>query len=184
MQADPDCLGLSPTAILPGSVGAVSQAPVQVAPTAGPSESASDRGAPSAAGSYTTSRLASEHRALAEGGFSEEAANRITTRQAKSALGIYESRWKIFSAWSEERGLGPFQASSPTKADFLLYLFKELKRRPSTIAGYRTSIVGALKISKGVDYGKELSHLVGMVDHLASIEVVGGLALGRMWIPI
>ena len=162
MQADPDCLGLGPTALLSRSVGAVSQAPVQVTPVARPSESTSVRSASPAARGVTTSRLASEHRALAEGGFSEEAANRITAPQAKSTLGIYEGIWKIFAAWCEERSLDPFQTSSPTIADFLLYLFKESKRRPSTIAGYRTAIAGALKISQGVDYGKDerLSNLI------------------------
>ena len=70
-------------------------------------------------------------------------------------MGIYEGRWKVFASWCEERGLDPFQASSPIIADFLLYLFRELKRQPSTIAGYRTAIAGALKNSQGVDYGKD-----------------------------
>ena len=45
--------------------------------------------------------------------------------------------------------------SAPIIADFLLHLFKDLGRRPSTIAGYRTAIAGALKTSQGVDYGKD-----------------------------
>ena len=46
--------------------------------------------------------------------------------------------------------------SAPVIADFLLYLFKERNRRPSTIAGHRTAIAGALKASQGVDYGKDI----------------------------
>ena len=34
-------------------------------------------------------------------------------------------------------------------------MFKEGKRRPSTIAGYRSAIAGALKVSQGVDVGKD-----------------------------
>ena len=47
-------------------------------------------------------------------------------------------------------------------ADFLLHLFTDLKRRPSTIAGYRSAIAGALRSSQGLDYGKnqELSSLI------------------------
>ena len=67
-------------------------------------------------------------RAWQQGGFSEEAANRIIAPQAKSTLEIYYGRWRAFGNLCDKWGLDTFQASSPTIADFLLEQFKDLKR--------------------------------------------------------
>ena len=149
------CFSLGPAVVLPGSAGVVSSSSVQASSVARPAQPAVDRCPSPAAGDAPASRLASEHRALAARGFSEEAANRIAAPKAKFTLAIYEGKWKVFASWCQERGLDPLQASSPVIADFLLHLFKDLKRRPSTIAGYRTAIAGALRVSQGVDHGKD-----------------------------
>ena len=155
-------ISLGPAVILSRPAGTVGEASVQAPLASRPAQSAVDRSSPSPTRAPAASRLASEHRALAARGFSKEAADRIAAPQAKSTLGIYEGKWKVFMGWCKGREIDPFSASTPGIADFLLYLFKDRKLRPSTIAGYRTAIAGALKVSQGVDYGKDerLSSLV------------------------
>ena len=155
MQGDPSGVSMVSTTILSGSPGAVSSSTVPVASTSRPVISAPVRGASPPARDAPTPRLAAEYRTLEERGFSKEAATRISAPQAKSSLGIYEARWRVFASWCQGRGEDPFKASAPLIADFLLYLFQDKKRRPTTITGYRTAIAGALRSSQGVDYGKD-----------------------------
>jgi integrase len=74
--------------------------------------------------------------------------------QAASTLLAYQGKWRVFVDWCGTHGIDPLQASSPQIADFLLHMFQE-GRAPVTIAVYRTSIAGALKLSQGVDYGAD-----------------------------
>ena len=148
-------VSLAKPTVLPGSSGTVCSSSVQAASDSRSTEPVSVRSVSPTAGPSQASRLDSEHRALAARGFSKEAASRISAPQAESTLGIYQGKWRVFSSWCEGRNEDPFQASAPLIADFLLHLFKDLGRKPSTIAGYRTAIAGALKTSLGVDYGKD-----------------------------
>ena len=157
VSGNPDSVCLASTTIFPRSTGAVCSATVSVTRSSQSSNSTSVRSVPSSTRAITTPRLALEHRTLAARGFSEEAASRISAPQAKSSLGVYEARWRVFATWCEGRDQDPFQASAPLIADFLLHLFKDLGRKPSTIAGYRTALAGALKTSQGIDYGKDSS---------------------------
>ena len=157
MQNDSDSVGMASTALLPGPSGVVCSSSVPATMDSRPVDPTSVRCVSSPARAAPTSRLAAEYRTLEERGFSQEAASRISAPQAKSSLGIYEARWRVFSSWCQGRGEDPFKASTPLIADFLLFLFKDQKRRPSTITGYRTAIAGALKSSQGVDYGKDPS---------------------------
>ena len=157
MQSDSDSVSMASTGLLSGSPGTVCSTTVTVASSSGPVNSTPNRSVSSPARAPPSSRLAAEYRTLENRGFSREAASRISAPQAKSSLGIYEARWRVFSAWCQGKDEDPFKASAPLIADFLLYLFKDQKRRPSTITGYRTAIAGALRSSQGVDYGKDPS---------------------------
>ena len=157
MQDNSDSISLASTTLLPGSSGVVCSSSVPASVDSRPAVPASVRSVSSPARAAPTSRLAAEYRTLEARGFSQEAASRISAPQAKSSLGIYEARWKVFSSWCKGRNEDPFKASAHLIADFLLHLFKDLKRAPSTITGYRTAIAGALKSSQGVDYGKDPS---------------------------
>ena len=85
-------------------------------------------------------------------GYSQSAASRIAAPQAQSTLTCYQGKWNVFSKLCFSKHLDSFKASAPQVADFLLHLF-ELGRPSSTIEGYWTAIVGALKAHKGVDLG-------------------------------
>ena len=157
VQSDSDSISMVSTTILSRSPGAVCSSTSSVTTASRPVNPTPIRGVSPPARAAPTPRLAAEYRTLEERGFSKEAATRISAPQAKSSLGIYEARWGVFSSWCQGRGEDPFKASTPLIADFLLYLFKDQKRRPTTITGYRTAIAGALRASQGVDYGKDPS---------------------------
>lgn len=70
--------------------------------------------------------------------------------QRASSLRLYQSHWKVFTAWCEERDLDPCQATVQQIADFLVFLFEVKKYAPSTIANYRSSIASALGEVEGV----------------------------------
>ena len=88
-------------------------------------------------------------------GFSEEVAKRNKEPQRHCSRRIYESRWSIFGNWCEESQVDISDPTIPDIANFLNYLFKEKNLKPSTIAGYRTSIADGLGL-KGEDVSKSL----------------------------
>ena len=57
---------------------------------------------------------------------------------------ICKSKWALFEKWCREN-LVDFSAPSVKQvSDFLMYLYQDLNRRPSTIDGYRTAIIDTL----------------------------------------
>ena len=89
-------------------------------------------------------RLASGKRRLQQLGYSQEAADRIAAPQAKSTQGIYQSKWKIFADWCQDKGIIPEEVSKPQLSDFFLFLFHDRNLKVTTLKGYRSSIVQAL----------------------------------------
>ena len=71
-------------------------------------------------------------RSVINKGFSERVAVRVASNVRKSSLIVYNSKWRIFSAWCDERGV--ISASSMIKhiADFLEWLFTVKKLSVST----------------------------------------------------
>ena len=107
--------------------------------------------------SISASRLATLQSAHEKKGFSAGAAERMSRGQKESTLLVYEGKWKAFGAWCSGRGLDPVQASLANIADFLCYL-KEVKGLClSTIEGYRTAIAGTLRVTTGLEVGKDPS---------------------------
>ena len=88
--------------------------------------------------------LVSRSGQLQEQGFSVEVAERIAAPQRSSTRTIYKSKWALFEKWCRENSVDFSTPSVKHISDFFMYLYQDLKRRPSTIDGYRTAIVDTL----------------------------------------
>ena len=89
-------------------------------------------------------RLMSRSGQLQEQGFSVEVAERIAAPQRSSTRTIYKSKWALFEKWCRENLVDFSTPSVKQISDFFMYLYQDLNRCPSTIDGYRTSIVDTL----------------------------------------
>ena len=85
--------------------------------------------------------LVSRSGQLQEQGFSVEVAERIAALQWSPTRTIYKSKWALFEKWCRENSVDFSSPSVKQISDFLMYLYQDLNRRPSTIDGYRTAIV-------------------------------------------
>ena len=92
-------------------------------------------------------RLVSRSGQLQEQGFSVEVAERIAAPQRSSTRTIYKSKWALLEKWCRENSLDFSTPSVKQISDFFMYLYQDLNRCPSTIAGYRTAIVDTLSPS-------------------------------------
>ena len=88
-------------------------------------------------------RLVSRSGQLQEQGFSVEVAERIAAPQQSSTRTIYKSKWALFEKWCRENSVDFSTPSVKQISDFFMYLYQDLNRRPYTIDGYRTAIVGS-----------------------------------------
>ena len=66
------------------------------------------------------------------------------TSHRLSTQSVYNSKWRIFTEWCRDTGHDPFSTSTPVLADFLAFLFTAKGFAPTTIAGYRTTIINTL----------------------------------------
>ena len=89
-------------------------------------------------------RLVSRSGQLQEQGFSVKVAERIASPQRSSTRTIYKSKWAIFEKWYSENSVDFSTPSVKQVADFFMYLYQYLNRRPLTIDGYSTTIVDTL----------------------------------------
>ena len=89
-------------------------------------------------------RLVSMSGQLQEQGFSVEVADRIAAPQRASTRTIYKSKWALFEKWCRENSVDFSTPSVKQVSDFFMYLYQDLNRSPSTIDGYRTTIVDTL----------------------------------------
>ena len=85
--------------------------------------------------------------------FSKSVAEGIKAPQRFSSRRVYESRWTIVESWCKENQVDIKQPSLSSIADFFTYLFNERNLKPTTIAGYRTTIADHLGPA-----GIEISH--------------------------
>ena len=60
-------------------------------------------------------------------------------------MSVYQSKFKIFVDWCQDKGIDPEKVSKPQLSDFFLYLFHDRKLQVRTLKGYRTSIIQDLK---------------------------------------
>ena len=89
-------------------------------------------------------RLVSRSGQLQEQGFPVEVAERIAAPQRPSTRTVYKSKWALFEKWCRENSVDFSTPSVKQVSDFFMYLYQDLSRRPSTIDGYRTTIVDTL----------------------------------------
>ena len=147
---DPDSSGMAQPELVPRSPGpplrpaTTASNLAQVTPTTTGSSVSPEPPAP------PSSRLATVRSRIRQAGFSGSVARYAAASQRPSSLRLYQSHWRVFSAWCEERDIDPSQASVHQIADFLVYLFEVKKYAPSTIANYRSSIASALGEFEGV----------------------------------
>ena len=109
-----------------------------------------------------SSRLEIVEQALVARGFSEKVAIRMAKAQKGSSLDIYDSKWRGFASWCDQRNANPCEANVCLVADFLCELHEVRKLAVSTIEGYRTAISHTLKALNDSDLGKDpqLSSLI------------------------
>ena len=104
--------------------------------------------------------------ALVARGFSEKVAIRMAKAQKGSSLDIYESKWRGFASWCDQRDANPCEADVCLVAEFLCDLHEERKLAVSTIEGYRTAISHTLKALKGSDLGTD-PQLLSLIGNFA-----------------
>ena len=95
-------------------------------------------------------------------GFSVEEAGRIAAPQRSSTRTIYKSKWALFEKWCRKNLVDFSTPSVKEVSDFVMYLYQDLNRCPSTIDGYRTAIIDTLgpvghHISQSSDLNRLLS---------------------------
>ena len=74
--------------------------------------------------------------------------------QRESTLVIYESKWRIFTAWCNIQHINPFSATESVVSDFLLHLHTEKHMAISTIAGYQIANASTLRATSGAEVGR------------------------------
>ena len=77
-------------------------------------------GASSEAGDPVSSRLAVIKRSITAKGFSSDTAECISVPVRKSTSTVYDSKWRIFCSWCEQRKDNPLKATVQQIAEFLL----------------------------------------------------------------
>ena len=77
-------------------------------------------------------------------GYSDAVADRVARSGRTSTNTVYDAKWKIFSDWCATKQIDPLDPSGPQLADFFVFLFVDRKLCPSTLRGYRASIVSVL----------------------------------------
>ena len=82
--------------------------------------------------------------AIKEQGFSEAVAARIEAPQRGKTRSVYEAKWAIFTKWCVTNQVDFRAPPVKSVADFLMYLFQDMKLQPSTIDGYRSAIADKL----------------------------------------
>ena len=100
---------------------------------------------PPGAPASVSSCVASIRSALQRKGFSADVALRIASAHCLSTQSVYDSKWRLFCDWSAEQGRDPSSTTTPQLADFLTFLFKDKHFAPSTVAGYRTTVINMLE---------------------------------------
>lgn len=81
---------------------------------------------------------------IRQAGFSTKVAEYAAAPQRESSLRLYQSHWRAYCDWCDERDTDPASSSIHDIADFLVYLFEVRKLAPRTIANYRTAIASTL----------------------------------------
>ena len=77
----------------------------------------------------------------------------VSRPQRESTLAIYESKWRIFTAWCNIQHINPLSATESVVSDFL-HLHTEKHLAISTIAGYQMAIANTLRATSSAKVGR------------------------------
>ena len=91
---------------------------------------------------------------LDDRGYSPGVIRHLHKARASSTNENYESKWKLFCAFAEQR-FDPYTATPSQLAEFLTHLFENRKVSPTTIKGYRAAVGHVLRLSCGYDPGND-----------------------------
>ncbi len=91
--------------------------------------------------------VVSENTLLIERGFSARVISQLRNVRAKSTSAIYNSKWKLFTVFCDERGINSFGAGAPVVAEFLQWVFDTRTASVRTVQGYRSAIAAKLKVA-------------------------------------
>ena len=78
----------------------------------------------------------------------------VSVEPSESTLAIYESKWRIFTAWCNIQHINPLLATESVVLDFLLHLHTEKHLAISSIAGYQMAIANTLRATSGAEVGR------------------------------
>ena len=85
---------------------------------------------------------------------SVDVASHVSRPQREFTLAMYESKWRIFTAWCNIHHINPLSATESVVSDFLLHLHTETHLVISTIAGYQMAIVNTLHASSSAEVAR------------------------------
>ena len=106
--------------------------------------------------------MAARDKRLLSKGFSPQLLSRLSSARAQSTNRVYAAKWNLFAQYCKDHDIDPYQAKSPTVADFLLFCFDTRQSSACTLQGYRSALGSVLKLSCGYDPGQDeiLSQLI------------------------
>ena len=87
-------------------------------------------------------------------GYSDTVINQLNLARRPSTNLTYDSKWKLFAQFANDKNFDPLYASPALVAEFLLHIAKNRHVTTSTLAGYRAAIGRVLKLTTGYDPGK------------------------------
>ena len=71
--------------------------------------------------------------------------------KSPSTLAIYESKWRIFTAWCNIQHINPLSATESVMSDFLFHLHTEKHLAISTIAGYQMAVANTIRATSSAE---------------------------------
>ena len=88
---------------------------------------------------------------LEKAGFSKRSTERVCAAKRASTQSLYKYRWNAWMDWCLEQEMDPIDPSVIALADFLIFLFEEMKLTPVSVKGYRSAISSRLKHLSSID---------------------------------
>ena len=162
LQGHTDSSSLANSTLVHPSAGAISRTPIQTPSQTQSTETVREQCVPFKPRSSKTSCLEIAKQSLKEEGFSEHISNRILGPQRDSTKKVYRARWWKHCDWCKEQHKHPLSTTIPLLAEFLNFLFTEMKFRPGTIEGYKTAIADHLRFCSEIDINNNI-HIANLI---------------------
>ena len=153
VRTDPHCPTLAPGDLVPTTlkdVGTISTPDTQHSSVTIPAL----RSDPSRSVQSPATRVGGIRDTLCSRDSSVDVASRVSRPQRESTLAIYESKWRIFTAWCNIQHINPLSATESVLSDCILHLHTEKHLAISTIAGYQMAIAKTLRATSSAEVGR------------------------------